>query len=560
MSIAQGWNNTYFTLSQTVAEIPNGVYVIELNGLFRPAEDATSTLHAGQVSLNDNINFLMTPSEDSEGAAPTNSEECVAAFSAGRYMNYAAVEVTDATLTIGLSNPGTGLKNDWVAASGIKVYYMGNAEEASASLDKVLGGYVARAQTIINFVPTTDGDTYHAHPNFSAALKTKLTETISACGSASTGAEKIALVNTFSNLFKEVYACRNVYIEMIETAEEAVDVAGYLKEEGLMSEERYTEVLQLSNQAWNAFTDGTLSAEEAEALTKTLKEISEYNYIYKISTGDELIAFATKVNDGYVTAKAELTADIDMNGVTDFQPIGTEDKPFQGIFDGKGHRIKNLQIAAGDYAGFIGCVIGNATIRNLIFDSSCSISGHKYVGLVGGSNGEGTITMQCLGNEANITSTSTIAGGVFGSNHDSKSFIIIDKCYNTGNIQGIKHNGALAGWIGTKDLSSVTNCFNIGTVTGYEFLSSYLFRGSTPTMENIYSTTGEQGTIITPEAVTSGELAYLLGWGQELGKDAHPTPFSKWTVYKLDDGTYSNTDGTGIEKISEANATAESVI
>ena len=221
MPIMQTANNKSISITQTITDVPNGIYELRTNGYFSSASDGTSSLLAGQLSLNDNINYLMTLMEDTEGAVPTNVNEFSAAFIAGRYLNYTAVEVTDNTLTVGISNPGTGVANDWLAAANVRLFFWGTADEASESLDKVLNGYVARAQTLIAFVPTTDSETFHTHPNFSSALKNQLTETINACSSASTGADKMALINTFSQLFKQVHACRMAYVAMGDAAEGA---------------------------------------------------------------------------------------------------------------------------------------------------------------------------------------------------------------------------------------------------------------------------------------------------------------------------------------------------
>ena len=58
-----------------------------------------------------------------------------------------------------------------------------------------------------------------------------------------------------------------------------------------------------------------------------------------------------------------LTADIDLTGKTQ-SPIGNYETPFTGSFDGAGHTVSGLNIAAGEAAGLFG-VTESASVRNL---------------------------------------------------------------------------------------------------------------------------------------------------------------------------------------------------
>lgn len=109
-----------------------------------------------------------------------------------------------------------------------------------------------------------------------------------------------------------------------------------------------------------------------------------------ISSKEELLDFANLVNTKgdftkYMNPDGEviLKADIDMTGVS-WTPIGNSTaaidytvnvaptNPFVGIFDGKGHKIKNLSVKimnnATSYMGFFGATM-NAEIRNLTFEN-----------------------------------------------------------------------------------------------------------------------------------------------------------------------------------------------
>ena len=66
----------------------------------------------------------------------------------------------------------------------------------------------------------------------------------------------------------------------------------------------------------------------------------------EIANYEQLKAFAARVNAGETTLSAKLTEDIvcknnpeDTDYAKDWTPIGTEDKPYTGTFDGQGHTI-----------------------------------------------------------------------------------------------------------------------------------------------------------------------------------------------------------------------------
>ncbi|MCR4920197.1 MAG: CotH kinase family protein [Bacteroidaceae bacterium] len=250
---------------------------------------------------------------------------------------------------------------------------------------------------------------------------------------------------------------------------------------------------------------------------------------FYIETPQDLINFAKYVKQGGNGSSAYLLSDINMNGLdSKFTPIGTGQYPFHGTFDGQGHRISNLHIVGASNIGFFGTVTGGACIRNFIFDSSCSISGDSYVGIIGVSNGSGDVIMERIGNEASISASGVNAGSIIGCNYSSSATFTFENCYNVGTIVGGKESGALCGWTGSG--ATFINCYNIGTVSGYDNTNSYLFRGNGSVI-NTYSLQGTQGTIVSQEDVVGGALCYKLNgsnaenpiWRQSLDADKYPT-------------------------------------
>ena len=125
-------------------------------------------------------------------------------------------------------------------------------------------------------------------------------------------------------------------------------------------------------------------------------------YELSISNAAELLDFAGRVNSGDVsayTATVTLTADIDCSSISAWTPIGNarmstwtatslalSGTAFTGTFDGDGHSIKNLHMdfapteAAGCW-GFFGVIGDGAVVKDLTFDSSCSL--HVTTGVSG---------------------------------------------------------------------------------------------------------------------------------------------------------------------------------
>lgn len=110
---------------------------------------------------------------------------------------------------------------------------------------------------------------------------------------------------------------------------------------------------------------------------------------YLIGDYTALKTLATKVNNGWDTAGMyfKQTTDIDMSEATKWVPIATVVKgkyeiPFNGTYDGDGHRIKNFVYNDNTrvYFGLFGQLGSDSVVKNLIMDESCSITANSRVG------------------------------------------------------------------------------------------------------------------------------------------------------------------------------------
>lgn len=213
--------------------------------------------------------------------------------------------------------------------------------------------------------------------------------------------------------------------------------------------------------------------------------------IVKIETAEDLVAFATKVNEGNTTLNAILENDIDMSGVCgasigSFVPI----EKFEGVFDGHGHTIQNLYCVRSDNAGLINNIWGivkNLRIENAIVESeehsaagiavamqsgssveNCSVSGSikaclSAAGIVGKLYGDVSVC-DCV-NEAEVTSTGNYAGGIVSVAWSDASGKI-SGCTNRGSCTSIEYSDGASGILACNSGSSVQieDCVDEGAI------------------------------------------------------------------------------------------------
>lgn len=508
MRIARGLGKGSFNISQTLNELPNGVYMMSVNAMFRSGSEITDQFYAGQLYLNGTANYVMSPGEDvileenaepgvnclGEGVdnlydfdgivgwVPNGMSGCPVAYGAGRYQNFCATEVTDGTLTVGMRSLGTGLDSDWLPFGNLHVYYLGTADEADEKLAEVLEGFVARAQAIIDFKGTDEDEgLYATRPNVYTGLKDQLTDAIDAVAEATTGEKKLALINTFSALFAEVHACRKAYVEMAAAAMKLSGSLDNLLIAGIIDDDDYLRYDgEISDVLYIYAIDGSLSTEQAIAKTKELSFADELmplvDGVYQLSTPQQLLLFSIFVNGGQPNLKAVLTNDIDMSEVIEiFEPIGNSSLPFTGEFDGQGFKITgfgqydaeedsyNLTFSS-NAQGFFGRVNG-ATVKNFSIEGKVAITGGKYYGAIGQAE-KSTISNVHSYLDINVIASGVHhTAGVVGST-ESNANCTISGCSYSGNMTiaaGSTDN--FAGVVGYLGGDKVIDCVNYGTIS-----------------------------------------------------------------------------------------------
>ena len=167
-----------------------------------------------------------------------------------------------------------------------------------------------------------------------------------------------------------------------------------------------------------------------------------------------------------------LTTDLDLSSIDNWTPIGTSVHPFDGIFNGGGHVIKNLKVDRAEwYNGLFGYA-NNATIYNMHLLNP-TVSGPDYVGtVVGYVDGDSHITdilvtSNCSGdNGYTAKATNGSVGGIVGRANNAT----IERCLFNGWVKGTGWTGGIIGNVNTNvtiiDCSAsdfVQNTKNIST-------------------------------------------------------------------------------------------------
>ena len=169
------------------------------------------------------------------------------------------------------------------------------------------------------------------------------------------------------------------------------------------------------------------------------------NGVYQISKEYEMYWFVDAVNSGNNSIDAVLTKDITINDAvlkedgtlaedvstfTSWTPVGSNDYPYNGTFDGQGHTISGLFFndTNSDYVGLFSIVTSGGRVSNVgIVDSY--FEGDEYVGGICGEN-NGTITNCCI--TAAVKGTRSV-GGVCGRNYYNGK---VENCYFNNSVSG----------------------------------------------------------------------------------------------------------------------------
>ena len=171
------------------------------------------------------------------------------------------------------------------------------------------------------------------------------------------------------------------------------------------------------------YSNVTLAVETKES-PKELDVDKNGNFV--VSSYDDLCQVATMVNSGYskyTKGNYVLTRDISIPSETQWSnPIGTEENPFCGTFDGQKHTISNLWLDGHSKTQNMGLfgVVTDGTVKNLniIMATYSILEKHDTVGSVCGYLKNGTIS-NCIV-IGDFCSYGNYVGGIAGACENSK--------------------------------------------------------------------------------------------------------------------------------------------
>lgn len=196
----------------------------------------------------------------------------------------------------------------------------------------------------------------------------------------------------------------------------------------------------------------------------------------QVGTADDLINIFEAASGTTLKEDIDLLADLDFSGKDLTLPFGATSSgrcvAYSGVFHGNGHSIKGLQMNATNntkyhHAGLF-CGLKDATVENLVIDSSCSFIG-RYVGALGVSI-TGSLAVKNVTNKAFVNGTTEIGGFIGGIEEVKQETVVsFENCTNDGGIvASSKYLGGFVGFIGqcTSITMAFSDCVNNGVITG----------------------------------------------------------------------------------------------
>lgn len=233
----------------------------------------------------------------------------------------------------------------------------------------------------------------------------------------------------------------------------------------------------------------TEGVQEAEHLSQEEidKLVNEEGYTYITSKEQFLQIFQNGEID--LNGKYILGCDIDLSDIENWIPVGDNENPFTGIFNGNGYSIDNLTINVTDSnaknVGFFG-VTENATISNVDFNNANIITptdfinGSSSVGIVAGT-ARGT-TFDNINVSGQVSGYESV-GGLVGTINDNSyidetgniveignsaisnvtTFVDAQGKYFVGGLIGSVEDTNTCEGVATRDLR-ITNCSTSGNI------------------------------------------------------------------------------------------------
>lgn len=182
---------------------------------------------------------------------------------------------------------------------------------------------------------------------------------------------------------------------------------------------------------------------------------------YLIKTSAQLLGMGAYADKHFALAN-NIILPLNSQDRPNFTPLFSDEKPFNGTFDGRGYTIKNLYIYNTDtyYTGLFASVGENGVVKNLEL-ADVKIFGANYVGGIAGLSFGSIIDCEVSGNITYVPANDyqVYIGGIAGRGS-------LDKCNSAVEIKVFGFNstcyvGGLAGYSTSKSIPDSSNTGNI---------------------------------------------------------------------------------------------------
>lgn len=221
--VAEKWNVGLAAVTQTLTDLPNGIYGLKAQGFYRlgnvdaavNARDKGTEVYDVQLVANGYGTKIMSVMDDagklaegpvygSYGQAPNSMVQASNFFSAGHYENSVYFAVTDGTATFGVQK-FTSVALDWLIFDNFRLAYYGDSEEAKAPLKAQMKPQLDALSALKAEAEALEGD-------FSEGAMEQLAEAIAAA--------EVALEDGITgSLITEATAALNAAITRAENSE-----------------------------------------------------------------------------------------------------------------------------------------------------------------------------------------------------------------------------------------------------------------------------------------------------------------------------------------------------
>ncbi|MEA1979927.1 MAG: GLUG motif-containing protein [candidate division Zixibacteria bacterium] len=215
---------------------------------------------------------------------------------------------------------------------------------------------------------------------------------------------------------------------------------------------------------------------------------------YQIANFDDLVELSDSTNDwdscfiqtANIDASDSDTMNVLGSDTLGFSPIGNGTTNFTGEYDGQGHTIDSLYINRST-TDLIGLFgFTNDSVIDSLGVTNVDITGNEFVGGFVGVNYISTITNSY--STGIVSGSGECVGGLVGNNENSST---ISNSYSTGSVSG---DNAIGGFVGRNDQSStITNSYSTGSVSGADEVGGLVGDNHLSTVTNSFWDTQTSG-------------------------------------------------------------------